>query len=149
MFRGSYSTARPPDFECCSTSDKRDLAHCYGSPTSGHSRPSDFLFLGHLDAGRLHDFHMSARMVVLPSRWFETFGIVVAEAMMRGKPAICSRIGSLPEVVDEGVTGLLFEPGNAGELAEKIRYLWERPELCRSMGRAGREKCLREYSSER
>ena len=44
---------------------------------------------------------------------------------------------------------MLFEPGNAEELAEKIRYLWERPELCAKMGKAGREKALKEYTQER
>jgi glycosyltransferase involved in cell wall biosynthesis len=47
------------------------------------------------------------------------------------------------------VTGLLFEPGNAADLAVKIRHLWDRPDLCQQMGRAGREKALREYSPEK
>ena len=68
---------------------------------------------------------------------------------MQGKPVIASRIGGIPEIVDDGVTGLLFEPGNADDLAEKIRYLWERPELCRQMGRAGREKVMWEYTPQR
>ncbi len=75
--------------------------------------------------------------------------MVLAEAMLHGKPVICSRIGGLPEIVDDGVTGLLFQPGDQRELAEKIRYLWDRPELCRQMGQAGREKALREYSPEK
>ena len=49
--------------------------------------------------------------------------MILPEAMLHGKPVICSRIGGLPEIVDDGVTGLLFEPGNAEDLAEKIRYL--------------------------
>jgi len=63
--------------------------------------------------------------------------------------SICSRIGGLPEIVDDGTTGLLFEPGNSEDLAEKILYLWDRPDLCRKMGRAGCEKALREYSPEK
>ena len=75
--------------------------------------------------------------------------MILVEAMLHGKAIVCSRIGGLPEIVEEGKTGLLFEPGNAEELAEKIRYLWERPKLCAKMGDAGREKALREYSQER
>jgi len=69
--------------------------------------------------------------------------------MSHGKPVVASRVGGLPSIVDDGVTGMLAEPGNASELAEKIRALWEQPELCRTMGEAGRAKALREYSPER
>ena len=75
--------------------------------------------------------------------------MVLVEAMLHGKAVVCSRIGGLPEIVEDGVTGLLFELGNAEELVDKIRYLWERPGLCQKMGRAGKEKALREYSQER
>ena len=111
--------------------------------------PPNIEFLGHVSGNRLHDFYTSARMLVLPSKWFEGLPIVAVEAMMRAKVVVCSRMGGLPEVVDEGVTGLLFESGNAEELAGKIRYLWERPELCRAMGEAGRQKALTEYSPEK
>lgn len=106
-------------------------------------------FVGHLTSIELEDFYKSSRILVMPSVWFETFGLSLVEAMVRQKPTVSSRIGALAEVVDEGITGLAFEPGNADELAEKVRYLWNRPELCRKMGQAGREKVLREYSSEK
>jgi len=88
-------------------------------------------------------------MVVVPSVWYEAFGLCAAEAQAHGKAVICSRIEALPEIVDDGRTGLLFEAGNADDLAEKIRYLWKHPRLCREMGEAGRERTLREYSSDR
>ena len=65
---------------------------------------------------------------------------------MKAKPVIASRIGGIPEIVDDGVTGLLFEPGNADDMAAKIRTLWDNPTLCRKMGKAGRDKVLHEYS---
>lgn len=111
--------------------------------------PENFKFAGHLSKEALEDFYAGCRMVVLPSICFETFGLSLAEAMLWGLPVICSRIGGLPEIVEDGVTGLLFEPGNADELAQKIRYLWDRPELCRKMGEAGRQKALRDYSPEK
>jgi glycosyltransferase involved in cell wall biosynthesis len=61
---------------------------------------------------------------------------------------IASRIGGLPEFVEDGVTGLLFEPGNAGELADRIRLLWDNPELCQRLGEAGRKKASREYNEQ-
>lgn len=81
-----------------------------------------------------------------PSLCLEAFGLVVIEAMSHGVPVIASRTGSLSEVVDDGLNGLLFEPGNARDLAEKIAYLWNRPSKCREMGGAGREKASKEYS---
>jgi glycosyltransferase involved in cell wall biosynthesis len=108
--------------------------------------PQNFRFLGHLNKNRLKSFYKSSRLVVLPTICYEAFPLVVIEAMMHAKPVVCSRIGGLPEIVEDGVTGLLFEPGNAEDLGEKIRYLWERPELAIKMGKAGRDKALREYS---
>ena len=111
--------------------------------------PANFEFLGHLDSAKINQFFASARMIVLGSICYEGFPTVIIEAMLYGKPVVCSRIGGLPEIVEDGVTGLLFEPGNADDLAEKIRYLWDHPELCQKMGQTGREKVLREYSSEK
>lgn len=108
--------------------------------------PANVAFLGNVDREHLPKFFSQSRFLVLCSTWFEGFPMAILEAMVHAKPVICSRIGGLPEIVDDGVTGLLFEPGNAVELAEKIRYLWHRPDLCRQMGLAGREKALREYS---
>ena len=111
--------------------------------------PSNFEFCGHIGRDAISSFYDNARVSVMCSIWYEGFPGSIIEAMMQGKPIIASRIGGIPEIVDDGVTGLLFEPGNAKDLAEKIRYLWERPELCRQMGRAGREKVLREYTARR
>jgi len=111
--------------------------------------PSNCSFLGHLTGSELQQFYKAARIVVVPSLCFETFGLTVAEAMAWGKPTICSAIGALTEIVDDGITGLLFEPGNVDDLADKIQYLWARPDACMQMGKAGRQKALREYSPEK
>jgi glycosyltransferase involved in cell wall biosynthesis len=108
--------------------------------------PDNCRFLGHLRSGELSQFYRFSRIVVAPSLWYETFCLIAMEAQAYGKPVICSRLGALPEVVDCGVTGLLFQTGDADELAEKIQYLWDRPDLCRRMGDAGREKFRRSYS---
>ena len=110
---------------------------------------NNFEFCGHLNGNELRTFYLHSRVFVLPSIWYEGFPNTLLEAMTYAKPVVCSRIGGLPEIVDDGVTGLLFEPGNSDDLAKKIRYLWDRPELCRKMGQAGREKALREYSPEK
>ncbi len=86
----------------------------------------------------LMEFYRGARVLVVPSVWFETFPLVIGEAMSHGIPVIASRIGGLPEFVQDGLTGLLFEPGDAVELSEKIRQLWEHPDLARRLGLAAR-----------
>jgi len=111
--------------------------------------PENLRFKGHLNKDKLSEFYSKCRFIVFPSICYETFGLPIVEVALRGRPVIVSRIGVLPEIVEDGLTGLLFEPGNAEDLAEKIRYLWDRPELCQKMGHAGREKALREYSPEK
>ena len=108
--------------------------------------PENFEFCGHLNNEQVDKFYANSRIIVLCSICYEGFGLVLLEAMIRGRAVICSRIGGLPEIVEDGVTGLLFEPGKVEDLSEKIRYLWDRPALCQQMGRAGREKAVREYS---
>ena len=66
--------------------------------------------------------------------------ITSVEAMAAGKPVIASRIGGLPYTVSDGLTGLLFEPGNAFDLAEKIGRLLDEPQLRDTLGLAGRRR---------
>jgi glycosyltransferase involved in cell wall biosynthesis len=110
--------------------------------------PQNVKLTGFLKNDELHDFYNGARLLVSASICFETFGISVAEAMLHSKPIIVSRIGVFPEFVQDGLTGLLSEPGNAEDLSNKIRYLWEHPELCHKIGKAGREKVVKEYAPE-
>lgn len=111
--------------------------------------PANLKLLGYCDRTAMQDFYKNAKIAVLPSIWFEGFPTVIVEAMLHARPIICSDIGGLSEIVQDGVTGLLACPGEPEDLAAKIRYLWERPDLCRQMGEAGREKALKEYSAER
>ena len=65
----------------------------------------------------------AADVFVCPSLWGEAAGLVNMEAQAAGLPVIASRIGGIPEVVRDGETGLLFTPGDAGELARHLRRL--------------------------
>lgn len=117
-------------------------------PDALKQAPDNCRFLGHLRSGELSRFYNLSRIVVVPSLWYETFCLTAVEAQAYGKPVICSRIGALSEVVDDGVTGLLFRIGDSNELADKIQHLWDRPNLCRRMGDAGRHKFRRDYSAQ-
>ena len=69
---------------------------------------------------------------------YETFSLTVVEAMAMGCPLVAPRVGGIPEIVDDGVNGLLFEAGNAGDMAEKICRLLEDRSLAARLGhRAG------------
>jgi glycosyltransferase involved in cell wall biosynthesis len=129
----------------------RFLAAGNPSPDNGYmvKIPPNLAMPGFLTGKALDDVFQDSRILVFPSLWYEGFPNVIAQAMAHGRPVVASRIGAIPEIVDDGVTGLLFEPGNAEELADKIDYLWNRPDLCRNMGEAGREKALKEYSEEK
>jgi glycosyltransferase involved in cell wall biosynthesis len=94
-------------------------------------------------------FYRGARLIVVPSVWFETFGLVGAEAMSHGIPAVASRIGAVAGLVEDGVDGLLFEAGNAADLADKVAGLWNDAERLRRLGRAARDKVQRLWAPER
>jgi glycosyltransferase involved in cell wall biosynthesis len=72
--------------------------------------------------------------------------MAVIEAMLSGKPVICSDIGGLPEVVDHGLSGFLFHHDDVEGLSEKIQTLWDDQKLCRIMGMAARKKAEKAYS---
>ncbi len=78
-----------------------------------------------------------ADVLLLCSRC-EAFARVVVEAMKAGKPVLGARSGGTVEQIRDGFNGFLYEPGNYKELAEKIRYLSENPQLAREMGENGR-----------
>ena len=103
-------------------------------------------FLGYKEGDELNDTIAESAFVVIPSEWYENCSMVVLEAMAMGKPVIGSRIGGIPEQVEDGKTGLLFEMGNVEELADKMRLLSENPEMRKRMGIEARKKLEVEYS---
>jgi glycosyltransferase involved in cell wall biosynthesis len=88
-------------------------------------------------------------VVVVPSLWEEPFGRVVIESMAVGVPVVASRRGGLTELVRDGETGFLFEPGDAEDLRVKAKLLLEDPERNERMGRRAREEYERWYTPER
>lgn len=76
----------------------------------------------------------------------ELLGLVVLEAMASGTPVVCSRLGGLPEIVQDGVTGFLVEPGNVEELRERLSELLGNQSLARRMGRNARELVLERFT---
>ncbi|WP_225803423.1 glycosyltransferase [Streptomyces sp. NK15101] len=84
--------------------------------------------------------------VVAPSTARETFGLVVAEAMAAGVPAVAAGHGAFVELVEEGVTGLLHRPGEAASLASCLRRITAGPVRGREMGLAARRRYEQDFS---
>ncbi len=110
---------------------------------------SNVEFAGFVDNEAFVEQLGSARALVLPSEWYETCGLVIWEAAAMGVPAIGARIGGIPESIVHGESGLLFEPKNAGDLAQQIRRVFDDPVSAAAMAaRAGefvRAHCAAHY----
>lgn len=106
-------------------------------------------FLGRISQENLPKVYAACDIFVLPSvSRLEAFGIVALEAMATGKPVVVADIPGVREVIEDGVEGLLADPVNPQDLAEKIRRLLEDPALREEMGRRGREKVLASFTTE-
>jgi glycosyltransferase involved in cell wall biosynthesis len=103
-------------------------------------------YAGWLQTEEIAPYYEFADLLVVPSRW-EGFGLVVVEAASVGLPTLASRCCSLPELVRDGESGLLFSPEDGTELAEVLRTVDR--DSWRSMGRKALERYSSRYTSER
>jgi len=103
-------------------------------------------FLGYVE--NPFPFMKSADVVLMCSR-NEAFGRVTVEAMKLGKPVVGARSGGTVELIKNGVNGLLYTPGDYKELAEKIIYLYEHPEIAKQMGENGKKWAEQQFTEER
>jgi glycosyltransferase involved in cell wall biosynthesis len=91
----------------------------------------------------------SARMLVVPSVWYEVFALTIVEAFACGLPVVGSDIGSVGEIVEHGRTGRLFAVGNAEALALEAGGMWSDSQEARRMGAEARRTFLDRYTGER
>jgi glycosyltransferase involved in cell wall biosynthesis len=106
---------------------------------------SQVIFTGSLHQQGLLPYYQQADIVINPSL-SEAFGMSLVEAMATETPVIATKIGGMPEIVDDNVTGLLVEPANPQALADATVQLISHPEQAREMGKAGRKKVRQRYS---
>ncbi len=112
------------------------------------TRPSVRL-AGQLDPASCADLVASARAVVVPSAWEETFGLVVVEAMAAGVPTIAAGHGSLAELIADQEDGVLFPPGDAAALGQVIGDLSDHPQRYEGYGRAAALTHVRRFDPDR
>ena len=104
--------------------------------------------LGFLPREQIFFSMQKAAYLLMPSIWYENFPLTLVEAFACGLPVIASRIGAMAVLVEDGRTGLLFEPGSAEDLAKKIAWAEANPSAMSEMGKNARNEYERKYTSE-
>ncbi len=106
-------------------------------------------FVGYVTGDRLHSVIDGAMAVVVPSECYENCPMSVLEAMAYGKPVVASRIGGIPELIEDQKTGLLFEPGDVSGLRSALERLCRNGALRREFGAAAQQRVKEKFSVER
>lgn len=104
-------------------------------------------FTGFISYEDLPKYYADADVVVVASEIYESFSYTVAQAMACSKPVIASNIGGIPETLDSGRLGLLFEPGNMDSLFEKLSYVYNNQ--VRNISKGAREYVVNNFSFEK
>jgi len=100
-------------------------------------------FIGRVPEEELPRYYHTCDVFCAPSLGYESFGMVLVEAMAAGKPVVASAIPGYTEVVKSGAEGLLVPPGDSQALARAIIHLLNNPQLREWMGEMGRKKAAR------
>jgi glycosyltransferase involved in cell wall biosynthesis len=131
------------------------LAICGEGPMQDHvrefveARPEwQIQVYGALARRDVFEMMKRARFLVFPSTYYESFPMVIAEALACGLPAICTDIGAAPDIVESGRTGLHFRSGDPHSLADAVSRLWDQPSQARAMGVEARAEYLKKYTAE-
>jgi glycosyltransferase involved in cell wall biosynthesis len=90
--------------------------------------------------------YAASDVVCQMSRWEEVFGYVIAEAMAAGKPLVGTRVGGIPEIIQDGKTGFLVDRRDTAAMAARILDLLRDPGLRRRMGEAGRQLAIEKFN---
>jgi glycosyltransferase involved in cell wall biosynthesis len=109
---------------------------------------SSVIFLGRKSREEVIKEMGRAKFLVMPSECYEGFPMVIAEAFAAGLPVITTRFGSMAEIVSDGVTGSLFEAGDAEDLVAKVRSAFANPEEIEQMGKNARSVYEEKYTPE-
>lgn len=107
------------------------------------------IFPGFISNKDTSDYYNAADIFIFPTLRFESFGIVLAEAMACGKPVVASKIGSIPDVIDDGVNGILVPSGDYSKLAEKIDLLLNDKRISQELSENAKKKAHSKFGIKR
>ncbi|NOY88988.1 MAG: glycosyltransferase family 4 protein [FCB group bacterium] len=123
----------------------RGITPAYEKYLKDHYQQDNIIFMGFK---KTEEIYPLLDVIVVPSLWEEPFGRIVPEAYVYGLPVIVSKRGGLPEIVDEGITGYIFDPDRENDFEKKLKLFLEDKELLNRLS----ENCLkkaREFSVEK
>jgi glycosyltransferase involved in cell wall biosynthesis len=106
-------------------------------------------WLGRQPQYKVMELMKAAVILIVPSVWYECFPMIVVEALASGLPVIASNIGSLSSIIENGRTGLHFDPGNADDLARKVTWALDNPNEITRMRRNARSEYKSKYCADR
>lgn len=105
------------------------------------------IFSGNVERGSLINYYRESDICVVPS-FYENFPNTVLEAMSCGKAVVASNTGGIPEVIEDGISGLLVKTGDAKDLAEKVIMLLKKRDMRENIGINARKRIEDKYSKE-
>jgi glycosyltransferase involved in cell wall biosynthesis len=108
---------------------------------------SGISFRGRLSRAAAIEAVKGARFIIVPSRVYEGFPMCIVESFACGTPVLCSRLGGMAEIVEDHLTGLHFNAGDAQDLASKVEWAWTHPLELAKMGRAARGRYETDYTA--
>ena len=113
-----------------------------------HTHGLNVKFLGHLPFNQTQQQIAAARLLVMPSEWIETFGMVLVEAFAYGTPVAVSNLVSLSQIVQSGDCGVVFDSCNSTSLLQTVRGIWDLHEDLRLLGVGARRLFEQSYNED-
>jgi glycosyltransferase involved in cell wall biosynthesis len=108
---------------------------------------SNIVFTGQLTREETIRAIGNARFLIFSSHWYENFPLTIVESFACGVPVICSKLGAMQEIVEDGRTGVHFAPGDGADLACKLESVLRHPQRIREMGNAARREYQGKYTA--
>jgi glycosyltransferase involved in cell wall biosynthesis len=109
----------------------------------------DIFFVKSLPYRELVNYYRDSDVFVFPSVWNEPFGMPVIEAMACGIPVVATKSGGIPELIEDGRSGLLVDRDDSDALADAILRLLNDNNLRESIGKVGRERVIEKFTWDR
>jgi glycosyltransferase involved in cell wall biosynthesis len=108
---------------------------------------SNVTFMGHQPRERVVEAMKGARFVIFPSELYENLPLTILESFACGVPVLASKLGAMQEIVEEGHTGMFFQPGDSEEIARVVSRAWEQPEYMGRLGAQARKEYETKYTA--